>query len=348
MFVRARSLVLVAVLAISGQSQSATPVATYEIHSKILESSGAEPFQWALAPDNSLLIALGQKDGQWVLRRLTRWDTPTPKEEVLPVAMVVPVGKEEVYLRDLTVDPGGKYLVLRVAIFHPAPKGPQRTEAVVAIVDLHTFTLAYQVRTYDAIAGGVLHFAADGMLIQDHSDAYGSQFGYHVNAVGLPGLDPLASCDYNMKYGPVSPVTNRNPARTITGVSESCAALLTLTHASTVADLVIDRPSDTGFQGLAGPDCDREQLSKAKNLALYRCGKEHFASGGDGGLIIWHDLRVLSIPKGTEMLSVRIPKFEGFFSLRTSAMFAETGGEDYLITRHALRLKIYLIPKPLG
>jgi hypothetical protein len=103
-----------------------------------------------------------------------------------------------------------------------------------------------------------------------------------------------------------------------------------------------------GFQGLAGPDCGQEQLSKAKNLALYRCGKEHFASGGDTGLIIWHDLKVLSIPKGTQMLSVRIPRLEGFFSRRSSAMFAQAGGEDYLIVGHALKLKIYLIPKPLG
>jgi hypothetical protein len=344
MFVGARFPVLIAVLAMTVQSQSATPVATYEIHAKMLKSSGAEPFQWALAPDNSLLIVLGQEDGQWILRRLTRWDTPTPKEEVLPVAKVVPIGEEGVYLRDLTVDPGGKYVVLRVAIFHPAPKGPQRTEAVVAVVDLHTFTLAYQVRTYDSIAGGVLHFTADGMLIQDGSDAYGSQSGYQVNAVALPDLDRLASCDYNMKYGPVNPVTNRDPPRTITGVSESCAALLTVTHASTVADLVIDRPPDTGFQGLAGPDCGQEQLSKAKNLALYRCGIEHFSSGGDSGLIFWRDLKVLSIPKGTEMLSVHLPKFDSFFGRRTSAMFAQAAGLDYLIVRHGLRLRIYRVP----
>ena len=183
--------------------------------------------------------------------------------------------------------------------------------------------------------------------MQDRSNDYGSQLGHQVcAAVALPGLDRLASCDYNMKYGPVNPVTLRDSLITITGVSDSCAALLTLTHASTVADLVIDRPADMGFQGLAGPDCGQEQLSKAKNLALYRCGKEHFASGGDSGLIIWHDLKVLSIPKGAEMLSVRIPRLEGFSSRRTSAMFAQAGGEDYLITRHDLKLKMYLIPKP--
>ena len=94
MFVRAGSLVLVAVLAIPGQSQSAAPVATYEIRSKILKSSGAEPLQWALAPDNSLLIVLGQKDGQWILTRLTRWDTPAPKEEtVLPLARWFQLGR---------------------------------------------------------------------------------------------------------------------------------------------------------------------------------------------------------------------------------------------------------------
>jgi hypothetical protein len=296
------------------------------------------PFEWVLAPDNSVLISLGYPDGNWSIKRITHWETPKPDEETRTFADDFPdpvwndVGKP-------IINPTGRYLVIRPGYRRKLDaSGKQISESMVAVVDLLTFTLA---KTSSDIAFGDLYFNKDGalMLLTMHGPGL---FEYTLTALSLPELAPIATCDYNVQdrgldpktglFGPVPPA------------SESCPSLLSVAHVSKVRELPsyekhrLEPDHDTRFEGLAGPHCFDVELNSAKSLALYRCGTELFGyPSGDFGIMFWKSLKVLSVPDGKTILSLPL----NFHDDKTWGLFAQARGYDYLVVRHGLKLKTY-------
>jgi hypothetical protein len=325
-------------------AQSPAPVATYRVNARnALKGWGGLRFQWATAPDQSLLITMWEPNDQWTILRLTGWETRKPKVETLTVPVTLPdYGVGSPSLRDPLVDPAGKYLVIRSPEINIGENGSdkQKWEAVLAVIDLRSFTLAKTVTAIGGLAGGGLYFSKGGTLMLATMARLGGPFTLAVTALALPTLDRIVSCEYNVKFPRES--QEEGPANIeISKASESCPALMEAAHLTSIDELANRTAGDERTKNLAGPDCEFQESNRAKDLALYRCGKEHFTDPyGDFGITFWHALKVLSVPDGTPALSLSLR----FYDDKSSGLFAVANGHDYLIVRRGLKLSTYRLP----
>src|ERR1017187_7765062 len=162
MFARVHFLVLAMSFAISGQTQTPAPTITYTLHTQW--PAKAPTLRWTVAPDNSLLFLLPQGDGQWAIKRVTAWETTAPKEETLTFSGVLP-HREKNPFTDLSVDPVGAYLIVRLRVLgtHDAS---EQSDAIIAVVDLRTFKMVFTTATSDShLARGSLEFNKHGVLL---------------------------------------------------------------------------------------------------------------------------------------------------------------------------------------
>jgi hypothetical protein len=355
MFARVHIAVLVLSLAITSQAQKPLPTTSYTLHTqKVIKDSNGTTFHWTLAPDNSLLILLWQEDGKLTLKRVSSWQTKAPREETLTFTGALPNSDRNIF-SELILVPGGKFLVIRLRMIHHKrdASGAIKREAVVAVVDLSTFSVLSRVLTTDSyLVDGGLYLNDHGILmsmnymqlIPQPGKIYPSgTFGVDATAISVPDMQPTATCRYNGAYGPKDTQTGELK-RIVMDASDTCLALLEVAHVSAIDDLPGSDPIDSRYKDLAGPHCSRENLNKTETLALYRCGTPHLTGGdGDFSFETSRALKVLSIPDGKSMLSVPLR----FYDDTTSGLFAQSDGHDYLIVLNGLngtKLETYRLP----
>jgi hypothetical protein len=349
MFTRVPFAVLVLSLAITSQAQKPVPTSTYTLHTqKVIKDSNGTTFHWALAPDNSLLILLWQEDGQLTLERVSSWQTKAPRDETLTFTGALPNSDTNIF-PELILVPDGKFLVIRLWMVHHKldASGARKREAVVAVVDLTTFSVLSRVLTTESyLVDGGLYLNNHGILMSMNYMQLNPQpgktypsgtFGVDATAISVPDVRPIATCRYNMAYGPKDTQTGESQ-RIVMDASETCPTLLEVAHVSAIDDLPGNGPIELKYKDLAGSHCSRENLNKAETLALYRCGIPHLTGGdGDFSFETSRALKVLSIPDGKTMLSVPLR----FYDYTTSGLFAQADGHDYLIVLNGTKLEAY-------
>lgn len=325
-------------------AQSPAPVATYKLHARnALKGWGGLPFQWAIAPNGSLLIVTWEPHDQWTVLRLTGWETRKPKVETLRFQVTLhDRGQNSPSLRDPLVDPAGKYLVIRSPETNIGENesDKQKWEAALSVIDLHSFTLAKTVTAIGGMAGGDLHFSKSGTLMLGTMARLGGPFALAVTALALPTLDRIATCEYDIEFTQGSQ-EGWQKHQEITKASESCPMVIEAAHPTSIDELVNRPAKERRTTHLAGPDCEFHESNRAEDMALYRCYKEHFTDPyGDFGITFWHALKVFSVPEGKTILSLPLR----FYDDKSSGLFAQADGHDYLIVRHGLKLLTYRLP----
>ncbi len=115
MVVRIRVLVTLACFATCSlaQAKAAAPVpaSIYSLHAQkelrkfCFPGCISPPYTvTALTRDNALLVLIPQAHGNWVLKRLTAWDSQSPQEATLSFTGDPPHDKHEGITEDLTVN----------------------------------------------------------------------------------------------------------------------------------------------------------------------------------------------------------------------------------------------------
>jgi hypothetical protein len=336
------ALILALPLASFLQAQDPTPVASWKLHAQnVLKGRDGLPFRWTVAPDNSILVAASAPQGQWTIIRLTNWETGTPRAETMTFPAKLPDSQAGITISDdPLVDPAGRYVVIRSAEVNLGENDSTKTkwEALLAVVDLHTFTLAATVTGIGALAGDHLFFSRSGTLMLDTTANLGDPFTLAVTVIALPTLDRGETCEYNVRQ---NPQTEWPAAFEVTTTSSSCPAVMQVAHLSTPQELTYHPAGDQETRQLAGRDCEFLQLSRAQDLALYRCGRD-LINDPDGffGMTVWYALRVLSVPDGKTVFSLPL----WFYDSKSSGLFARTNGHNYLVVRHGARLQTYRLP----
>ena len=318
------------------QRQSPVPIATYEVHAPdaLKDDFGVE-FQWSLAPDNSILISFGKQNGQWVVQRLKDWKTQTSQEETI----VFPFHKpERHYLSgEPIVSPSGDYLIICPGKYKKLDaSGNTEWAEEIAVIDLRTFRLASLVQREGEIETDALFFDKEGVLMRI------SNRHQNATALSLPELKPIAECSNG--DGRDQFPSRKESSNTGLPDRDSCSALLSMAHVSTLLELQRNHPDNPrSSKAVGGPDCSCEARSEKRSLELDRCGKTHFADSDDGvfNTTFWHALKVLSIPDGKTVFSLPLHFYEG----TASGLFAQANDHEYLVVRRGLKLLVYLLPE---
>jgi hypothetical protein len=317
--------------------QNLAPVSNYKLDLRdAMKCPDGLRFHWAMAPDASLLITMWDPRHEFTVLRLTSWETRKPKIELIKIAVNLPdfaTGCPPD--RDPIIDPEGHYLVVRSPEVNIGENGSdkQKWEAALSVVDLRAFRVVSTTTVFGGLAGGGhLFFSKGGGLMLHTTAKLGSALPFAVTVFALPALIPVATCDYEQL-----------PAGSgVTKTSESCPAVMGAAHLASIQELGDLPLVDDRINRLAGPDCDFEAIAPQKDVALYRCGKEHFGDPyGDFGIMFWHALKILSTSDGMAILSLPL----NFYDSTSSGLFAYNNGQNYLITRHGSRLNAYPISR---
>ena len=98
-------------------AEKVKPTMTYKLHAKKVEHSANLPATLeTLLPDQALVVLIPQAEGKWLLKRLTAWDTTTPKEESLAFN-ATPARDGLSGWDDISINPTRTYLVIRLEHF---------------------------------------------------------------------------------------------------------------------------------------------------------------------------------------------------------------------------------------
>jgi hypothetical protein len=316
----------------NSKAQLPIPVATYKLHiGDALKDEFGSPFQWALAPDNSILISFGKTNDNWVVQRITGWETQSPKEQTLAFPFHRP-SRYHLFGEPIVGSTGDFVVVYPGSHKKIDASGAVKWEEEIAAIDLRTFQVASLIQRESEFESDSLFFDNSGNLIL---------FGASVTALSLPELKPIAVCS---RWG----ASAQGPSATATSeqgdtARNSCSILMSMAHVSTMTEFVRNRPANQKWGAAAGgPECSREARSKEGNLELDRCGTTHFAdSDGVFNTTFWHALRVYSVPDRKTVLSLPLHIYEG----TATGLFAKKDGHNYLVVRRRLTLLTYLLPE---
>jgi hypothetical protein len=351
--------------------QEPTPAFTYTLHAlKDTTNRGSV----ALTPDDALIVLLSRKDNQWLLKRITGWDTAAPHEETLALDGRVPYEHGQADHNDLTVDVAGNLLVVRfcfnrinwVELSGSAEgAGP---EAVVTLIDLRAFTvISRRVATDPLVAASTWRFNKDGLLIADglvkpsrivtnRAPVDAGTYGDEVFTV--PELKPVASCSYTRLY--ILPHEARPDFQErIRKANSDCAAVLEAGSASSIKELSAWLFDYQGYRiaNYVNPDaivrvdpkdrrwsredhCTFIDVSKRDRFADYRCEFSYitvFLRAKD----FYRASEVFSLADGKRVLVVHLP-----FDQSIDSKLAASRGHDYLLLlRNAIKLEVYRLPQ---
>ena len=313
-------------------AQLPVPVATYKLHvGDALKDDFRSPFQWALAPDNSILISFGKSNDNWVVQRITGWETQAPKEQTVTFPFHRP-SRYHLFGEPIVGSSGDYVVVYPGAHKKIDASGSVKWEEEIAAIDLRTFQVASLIQRESEFEGDYLFFDNNGNLILS---------GASVTALSLPELKPIAVCNLWSASAPGPSATATSEQGDPAG--NSCSILLSLAHVSTMMELKGNHPANQRWGPAAGgPECSREARSKEGNLELDRCGTTHFAdSDGVFNTTFWHALRVYSLPDRRTVFSLPLHISEG----NATGLFAQKDGHNYLVVRRGLTLLTYLLPE---
>lgn len=336
-------------------SQSSLPTITYKLHAQNEQHSSNLPSTLLyLTPDQTLLVLIPQQDGKWLFKRLTAWETTTPREETLAFA-ANPLQEGTSGFENLKVDPEQHFAVIRLQSYSGAIDSANRTRsAEIVIVDLHAFKIVSQQNTSDLfLASSDWAFANNGMLIasalmdrtktpaKPKNDWSYDTIADHYKAAALtvPTLKSSMDCEYTRF------LDHRNAKSALTWqlikVSDGCASLVALAHVPEADNLPDGPPKPEPYANLAGPTCDVGDKSPDSGYMLYGCRTGH--DYADGMIVTTNsrNLTVLKIPSGQHALEVPLPHNTNPYP----ALLASADGHTWLLLlRDGIKLETYRVP----
>jgi hypothetical protein len=357
MTVLARLVSLACALSLTGicTGQTPKPVFTYSLHAHKARRTGftlaptltLPSTVFLLAPDNSLVALIPQADGEWVLKRLTDWNTPAPREQTLAITGQK-VGEEQVSVTtDVTVSPNATSLIVRLMyrrVVFGSNKRPV-PEAVIVLVDLKQFTIISKRITSDALlATSQWHFAGNRVIVAKllltaspaHlPDRPSATSTYEAATLGFPDLNTNDSCRYNETMS--CDGTNGCSAEINKQANSNCANLLQNTSASNLSDLLGDDTRES-IATLAARDCMISATNNAKTLALFECRTGHAYLDGEIYITKSRTSMVRTVPEGKPVLTIPLP--HNFHEI-PGVLAANNGTEYLLLLRDGITLEGY-------
>jgi hypothetical protein len=337
-------------------AQGPQPTFTYTLHAQ------KEPRVWTLievpappstvltvTPLGALLVLIPQPERKWVLKQLTGWSTPTPKEQTLAIAGGA-VGDEDVWITgELTVTSDSNALIRIEASRRSSDPDTRDVEASIISIDLHTFKILYRRDTTDPlIAGAQWHLAKDGLLISisrpkrsrvKTKKVFTVNDSYEAAALSLPDLRASASCQYTemlelvegnnqwtKERGKVAPV--------------DCANVLGAAGVESIDELpgrdafprVVDAPTFP-------PNCGATNVSSDGHLVLYQYSCGH-PTNWDTYETISRSVVVLSPANGATVFSMPLK-----INQPIASRLATTDNQHYLVLlRQGIHLEGYRLP----
>jgi hypothetical protein len=342
-------LLLLALTSVGLQAQTSVPLTTYTLHANELPKSHtgwtssveAPTVKTILAPDQALLVLLPQADGPWLLKRLTAWETANPAEQTLSFAAALPDKNQKVF-SELTVDPNGKYLIVRfsvvVASNRKGYKASYSRHAILVVVDLASFTVVSRFESDDYLLTGfgIWRFSKDGLVIV--TEAFRDSTWWpgvapepeHAVAalLSVPDLKSVTTCSYSELY--------HGADRSITDLGDDCPAFLKAANVASMDEIFLMYSEDRHYDNLAGKDCHQAILSDGGKYASYSCFVGH---NYDVDELFYYETsrkyKVLSVPDGKPLLSISSVSLQ-------SGTFATANGHDYLLVlRDNVKLEVY-------
>ncbi len=188
-----------------------------------------------LLPDQALLVFQPQRDGNWLIKRISAWDTGSPREESLAFAGQS-FNEGATGYEDLKVDPASHYAVIRVKSIYSIV---QDNSAVVVLIDLRNFTIVSRLTTTDPLlAASYWSFSKNGLLVATamtgrvmtppHPKPEWSYQtitdSYEATAFTLPDWQPSMSCKYELLLDRRAGSTNLNFH--LSKADDGCAGLV--------------------------------------------------------------------------------------------------------------------------
>lgn len=351
--------------------QEPTPAFAYRLHAqKDTTNRGSV----ALTPDNALIVLLSRKDNQWLLKRITGWDTAAPHEETLALDGRVPAEHGQADHNDLTIDVAGNLLVVRFCFNRinwvelSGSDGGPGPEAVVTLIDLRAFTvISRRVATDPLIAADTWRFNKSGLLIADGlvkpsrivTKGVPMDTGTYGDAVfTVPDLKPVASCRYTRLF--ILPQETRPDFQErIRKANADCAAVLEAGSASSIEELSARLFDYQGYRiaKYVEPDaivrvnpedrrwspedhCTFIDVGKGDRFADYRC-EFSYITIFRGVKDFYRASEVFSVADGKRVLVVHLP-----FEQSIDSKLATSRGRDYLLLlRDAIKLEVYRLPR---
>jgi hypothetical protein len=356
-----RWLISVMFLAAVGRAQMPVPVVTHVLHAqKLPYVSDLHLTLHAVAPESilgtgvdgqTIFALIPQDNRRWTLEMLSGWDTSTLNEQSLTFDGNESRDKQDYVAGGMTPTPDGKYLLVRIFVFHLATL---KRDAVVLLVDLRAFRVLWRRVSDDPLlANSRLRFSDEGSLIAAEGPATSEggkrlvvlpevlkmdpyAIGEHAAAMlSFPELKSSLQCRYLVSNG----VFESSSGHDALLESDSCAELLKSSDVATAIDLPGPADGKRRIANLAGGDCDLVILSQEEKLALYSC-KSGYALSKNAYITKARSVRVLAVAAGSDDLSIPLP-----INQAVSSTLARANGRDYLIMlRNGLQLEAYLIP----
>jgi hypothetical protein len=300
-------------------------------------------------PDNALLILIPQTGGEWVLKRLSGWETRHPQEQTLIIKGNPHSNKDMSVTTDLVLDPHGAYLLVRIDSRLGATDSPNRIrEAVINVIDLHSFTIISRRITADPLlACSQWHLSKNGRLISKSvatrlsaktpslnivTDAYDSA------ELSLPDLTPTMTCHYS-QVSEISANGSGWTKPTAKNVGDGCAALLRSAAVSSLEDLPgHDEETPINLSKIAAPDRLILNVNREKTLAVVECRTGHSFMDGEIFATRSRWITVLSIPDGRQVFYLPLPhNWKPILGIIASA-----NGQNYLIIlRDGVKIETY-------
>ncbi|MGA2715439.1 MAG: hypothetical protein ABSG41_20255 [Bryobacteraceae bacterium] len=328
----------------------------------------------AITPDDALIVLLSRKDNQWLLKRITGWDTVAPHEETLALDGRVPNEPGQADHNDLTIDPAGDLLAVRFCFNRinwvelSGRDGGAGPEAVVTLIDLRAFTvISRRVATDPLIAASTWRFNKNGLLIADGlvkpsrivANGVPMDAGTYGDGVfTVPALKPVASCSYTRLY--ILPQETRPDflAR-VRKANADCVAVLEAGSASSIDELSSRLFDYQGFRiaQYVDPDaivrvnpkdrrwspedhCTFIDVSKGDRFADYRC-EFSYITIFLRVKVFYRASEVFSVADRKRVLVVHLP-----FNQSIDSRLATSRGHDYLLLlRDAIKLEVYRLPQ---
>jgi len=302
-----------------------------------------------VTPDNALLVLIPQTEGEWALKRLSDWDTSHPQEQTLTIKGN-PRSNTDVWVTtDMLVDPHGAYLVLRIDSRLEAVDSANRIrEAVVNVIDLHSFTIiSRRVTTDPLFASSQWQFSKDDQLISKGiskrisaktASANTVTDAYNAAALALPDLAPTKSCHFD-QFIELRAGSSGWTKPTVRNAGDGCAALLRSAGVSSLEDLPgDDEEIPKGLSKIVPSDCNIQNVNREKTLAVLECRTGHSYMDGEIVTTTSRGITVLSIRDGKAVFSLPLPhNWKPIPGIVANA----NGQNDLILLRDGVELEVY-------
>jgi hypothetical protein len=302
-----------------------------------------------MTPDDDLLALIPQPHTEWVLKRVTGWQTHSPQEQTLELGKDSSQTPDSYTHADLTVREDGRYVVVRITSQKGGvrPAGRDWT-SVVFVIDLTTYTIASRHNTGEpSIAGGQWNFGKDGLLVSiglaSRTTAKTPGLtavtdAYEASTFELPGLASVDTCRYDstliLKNSGLGweKQPRENPA-------QGCAEILKTAGVATVDDLPGIPKTLSRVGKLLNFPCAITDVSKSQKYALYDCETSH-PTWFDTQKLTARSVTVVSIPEDKPVSSIPLPLKQPVVGI----LGAAEGREYLLLLRDGVMLESYPLP----